>query len=57
MKKLRRFKCGSCQTEHERMVQDNIVVIACVKCKSKAARMLAAPRYFGNTVGRSPSAK
>lgn len=57
MKKLRRFKCGniSCKTQHERMVEDNIVVISCVKCKSPAARMLAAPRYFGNTTGRSPS--
>ena len=54
MKKLRLFKCGSCQRECERLVKDDVKAIEC-KCKSKATRMLAAPRCFQNTVGKSPS--
>ena len=56
MKKIRRFKCGSCQKEYERIVEDDVKTIDC-ECKSKAARMLAAPRCFSNTVGKSPSVR
>lgn len=55
MKKLRHFKYGSCQREYERLVKDDVTTIEC-ECKSKAARTLAVPRYFNNTVGKSPSA-
>lgn len=54
MNKLRRFKCGSCHREYEHLVEDDIQSVKC-ECKSRAARMLAAPRYFGNTTGKSPS--
>ena len=54
MKKLRKFKCGHCQREYEQFAEDDVMSIDC-KCKSKAARMLAAPRCFQNTTGKSPS--
>ena len=54
MRKLRKFKCGSCQREYERLVKDDVKVIKC-ECKAKAARLISTARYFGNTVGRSPS--
>lgn len=53
MKKIRRFKCGSCQKEYELLVKDDITFTKC-KCGSKAAKMLAAPKYFQNTTGRAP---
>lgn len=56
MKKIRRFKCGSCQKEYEPMVEDDIKSIDC-ECGSKAVRLLVMPKYFGNTTGRSPSAR
>ena len=54
MKKIRFFKCPK---DHitERVIEDNIVVVACGECKDEAARMLAAARYFGNTIGKSPA--
>ena len=54
MKKLRYFKCGSCQRQYERFVEDDVKTIEC-ECKAKALRLLSAPKYFSNTVGRSPS--
>lgn len=54
MKKIRRFKCGSCLREYERLVKDDVMTVIC-ECKGKAARMLAAPKCFNNTVGKSPS--
>ena len=55
MKKIRYFKCGSCQREYEKLVKDDVKTIDC-ECKSKALRMLSYPKYFGNGArGRSPS--
>jgi len=55
MKKLRRFKCGHCQREYEQLKHDDVKSVDCL-CGKSAARTLSAPRYFGNTVGKSPSA-
>ncbi len=54
MKKLRRFKCGTCHRQYERLAKDDVTSITC-ECGAKAARMLAAPKCFSNTVGKSPS--
>lgn len=54
MKKLRRFKCGSCQREYEKLVKDEVDVVDC-ECGDKAVKQLSAPRCFGNTTGKSPS--
>lgn len=54
MKKLRRFKCGACHREYERLVEDDIKSIKC-ECKAKAARMLAAPKFTNNSVGKNAS--
>jgi transposase-like protein len=56
MKKLRRFKCGSCQRKYESLVEDDVKSIKC-ECGKDAVRVIAVPRCFSNTVGRSPSAK
>ena len=54
MKKLRQFKCGSCQRRYEKLVNDETKSIGC-ECGSVAARALSMPRHFGNTCGKSPS--
>jgi len=57
VKKIRRFKCGSCQKEYERLVKDGVKVVEC-ECGKGATRMLAAPKCFNNSAtceGRSPS--
>ena len=56
MKKLRVFKCGSCGKQHEKLVSDDVLSVECL-CKEKATRMLAAPRCFQNTTGKSPSVR
>lgn len=54
MKKLRQFKCDDCGVV-ERLVIDSVIATKC-NCGKKIKRIMSAPRYFGNTVGRSPSA-
>lgn len=54
MKKLRRFKCGACHKQYEKLVEDDVKSIEC-ECKAKAARTVSAAKYFSNTVGKSPS--
>jgi len=56
MKKIRNFKCGSCQAHYERLEDDEVRVIDC-KCGAKATRLLSAPKCFQNTTGKSPSAR
>ena len=48
------FKCGSCQRKYEKLIDSDTQTIKC-ECGSKALRQLSAPKYFSNTVGRSPS--
>jgi hypothetical protein len=55
MKKIRRFKCHDCGTI-ERMVVDGVTIIKC-ECGKEAKMQLSAPKHFGNTTGRSPSAR
>ncbi len=54
MKKLRRFKCGSCQRQYEQLVEDDVIKVEC-ECKREAVRVVSAAKYFGNTTGKSPS--
>lgn len=54
MKILLNFKCGSCQRKYEKYIDSDTQTIKC-ECGSNAARCLSAPKYFGNTVGKSPS--
>ncbi len=56
MKKLRNFKCVECSHVQERLVSDETKAVECIKCKSQANVAISNPRYFGNTIGRSPSA-
>jgi hypothetical protein len=56
MKKLRQFQCESCGEYKERFAEDSKKMIYC-ECGGVAKRMLCAPRYFGNTLGKSPSRK
>jgi hypothetical protein len=56
MKKLRYFKCSETKEQFERFVEDNELVVEC-KCSGLANRQLSAPKHFGNTTGRSPSAR
>ena len=56
MKKIRFFKCGSCDEVHEKLIEDNEKTIVC-DCKAIATRLLSAPRCFSNTVGKSPAVR
>ena len=42
-------------SKYEKLVKDDVKEIKCTNCNKTAARMLAAPRCFQNTVGKSPS--
>ena len=53
MKKLRNFNCPNCGTI-ERLVVDTVTVVKC-DCGKEIKRTLSAPRYFGNTSGKSPA--
>ena len=55
MRKLRLFKCDNCDII-ERMVVDSVTVIKC-ECGNEAKRTLSAPRYFGNSTGKSPAGR
>ena len=51
---LNNFKC---KNEHitERLIDNSVRSVDC-ECGEEATKMMAAPRSFGNTTGRSPSA-
>jgi len=55
MKMLGNFKCSD---EHitERLIDNKVKSVKCSECDKEALKMLSAPRSFGNTTGRSPSA-
>lgn len=53
---MRRFKCGTCLNEYEKLVEDKVKAIKC-ECGKKAARTISAARYFSNTTGKNPSAR
>lgn len=54
MKKFRWFHCDSCKAKSEHRVEDGVKTVKC-KCGEDAVKMLSAPKYFGNTTGKSPS--
>lgn len=53
-KKLRRFRCGSCHREYERIIKDSVKVVEC-DCGKGATRMLAAPKFNGSSCGKNAS--
>lgn len=55
VKKIRTFKCES-GAYFDRFADDSERVIKCL-CRKTATRQLAAPKYFSNTVGKSPASK
>ena len=55
MKKLRNFKCSTCDKTFERMVEDTVTIVMC-PCDGEATRCISAPGYWGNSTGRSPAA-
>ena len=57
MKKQRDFKCPKCKSIHDEYVEDEIKTVECKRCKVQAVRIISTPKYFGNTVGRSPAVK
>ena len=57
MKKIRAFKCQSCDHKQENIVNDGIDVIECDKCGNESIKTLSAGRYLSNTTGKSPALK
>ena len=55
MKKLRIFSCNNCKEKSERLVEDSKKAVFCGDCGGVAVKLLSAPKYFSNTVGKSPS--
>ena len=56
MRKFRTFKCIECNHVDDRLVQDDVNTIDCRECAGVTELQISAPRYFGNSTGRSPSA-
>lgn len=56
MKKLRNFKCKECEHAHTQFASDETIIVNCPECKGESELTLSAPKYFNNSVGRSPSA-
>jgi len=54
MKMLRNFKCSSSHIT-EKFAEWDVLTVECKECGEAAAKMLSAPRCFGNTTGGSPS--
>lgn len=48
MRKLREFKCESCDNIQERLVKDDVKVLPCMHCGKDTNRMLSAPMTNGN---------
>jgi uncharacterized Zn finger protein len=57
MKKLRVFKCNNCSDKEELLIEDSRNAVFCASCGGVAVKTLSAPKYFNNTVGKSPSAR
>ena len=55
MKIMATFKCTKCDEIKTIRIDNTVESIVC-KCGSDSIRQLSAPKYFGNSVGRSPSA-
>lgn len=56
MKIMATFKCSKCKSSEELRVDSDTEVIDCNECGGESVRQLSAPKYFGNSTGRSPSA-
>lgn len=56
MRKLRTFKCSDCDHSETVRADDGVDFIKCSECGGESKLTLSAPKYFGNSVGRSPSA-
>lgn len=56
MRKIRTFKCTECGNAEDRFVSDDVEIVDCNECGDRAEIQLSSPKYFGNSVGRSPSA-
>ncbi len=54
MKKLRNFKCQSCNKTSERIVPDEIKTIDC-ECGGNAIRAFSAPKLSNNSCGKNAS--
>ena len=55
MRKFRNFKCKECDKVQERLVDDDVKDLKC-DCGGDSELSISAPKYFGNSTGRSPSA-
>jgi hypothetical protein len=48
------FQCNHCDITEERMIKDDNNP-ACLVCSGDTRRLIGAPKYGGNSVGRSPA--
>ena len=55
MKKLRDFSCDKCTHKFESFVEDDQVMLGCIKCGGESYRGLSAPKGHSNTTGSNPS--
>lgn len=56
MKILLIFKCGSCGSKYEKLVDNKTKVIDCL-CGKKAFKQLSTPKFANNTTGKNASWK
>jgi len=48
------FKCKECEVTEERMINDDNNP-SCLVCDGETDRLIGAPKYPGNSTGRSPA--
>ena len=55
MKIFKNFKCTVCDKVDERFVHTGVNEVVC-DCGERSVKTISTPKYFGNSVGKSPSA-
>ena len=54
MKMYNNFKCSESNVIFDRLIENSIKALDC-DCGANAIKALSAPKYFGNSCGKSPS--
>lgn len=54
MRRMFYFKCNECSVTEERMIKDDNNP-NCLMCGGDTERLIGAPKFCGNTTGRSPA--
>mgnify|MGYP003671176854 CR=1 FL=1 len=56
MIRIQIFKCQKTNEVFDKLMRSDDKTILC-NCGAQASRLLSAPKYFGNTTGKSPATR